>query len=171
MRNVWNTLIAVVVIAGLGLSTQARAQTAADDALGSTTLGLTTFGPITITGGIIVLIVLLTKHDNRPRSEEAVRATELFLKQNSVQLAQDLSTGKGPLVSEMARAMHIRPENQATFSRLLRDHRGELMALANPDALNRAKALQFVQTLVNLMESDAGLRADLHAFAASAQVN
>lgn len=169
MRSFWNLMIAGMVLLAIGFATEARAQVYVEgNPAGFTTVATTT---TTTTGGTVALIVVLVNNNKKPTSHEAVKAAELFLKQNSVQIAQDLSTGNGPWVNDLARSMQIRNENTATFSKLLRSHRGELLALANPDTLTEERAVAFVQSLVDLMESDAGLRHDLHAFASSAQLN
>lgn len=171
MRNIFNSVMALIVAGSFGLAGDAYAQNQTGSGLElllgaptSTAFGLTT----TTTAGVVVLVIVLTNKDDEPDSAEAVKATQVFLRQNSVQLAQDLATGSGPVITELSRAMAMRPESVPAFSSLLRQNRAELVALSDADKMTGARAVAFVRKLVALMKSDAELRADLEALSARA---
>lgn len=125
----------------------------------STSLVLTIAVPITVAGLVIALIWNLSTR----APMEYRRAAELYLRQNNLELAQDLATGQGPMVTELASALEVRRDHLPAFAQLLRTHRSELRELSNPDQLNPDRAESFFKRLVELAGTDNVLKADLAA--------
>lgn len=165
-----SSIIASLVIVSL-ISGSAQAQTEPDpNAAAGGALLTTTSGLTTTSVGIGILIYFLTKKDDSNK-KDAAKAAEYYLRQNSLQLAQELSSGKGAVLGELASAMHVSADNEPAFRELMRKNRSELLALANTKQLSPDRAVQFIKHMVGLMESHAGLRSDLQRWSAGPQTN
>lgn len=129
----------------------------------------TTTTSIGTTAGVVALIIYsVSKKPERPAdTQRAAQAAELYLRQNALQLAQDLAVGDGPVMDELFVALQLSEENRPAFDRLLRQDRKELLAMADLRTLDEGRALRFVDHLAQLMKSDPGLRADLERLASS----
>ena len=88
------------------------------------------------------------------------KAAELYLRQNALELAQDLATGNGPVIDELATGLRISTENKATFAEFLCKDRKELLALADAQKLDTPRAALFVKRMVDLMQADPALARD-----------
>ncbi len=119
----------------------------------------TTFLPLTTTG-VAVLVILLVRDDPKAAQEHA-EVARLFLRQNSVALAQELAEGEGPVLDELAAALGIRGEHLPVFRHAVHQDRRELSRLADPDGLDRTRAMKFVRRLHGIVVAHAGLREDL----------
>ncbi len=171
MRFFSKSGIVAVAVASTLVAGSARAQdtTCSDPSclLPSTT---TTVGTTATTAGIVYLIVTLAS-PKTPAAQSAAKAAEYYLRQNSLQLAQDLASGKGAVLEEIATAIHISAENEPAFSELMRKNRAELLALADPAKLNPSRAVLFVKRMKDLMDSHPGLKSDLSKWVAKSGAN
>jgi hypothetical protein len=162
-------LPSLLVLASLLLPDAARADHQFGNLgnLGDTlTTSATTFSPLTTTGAV-VLVVVLTREQGAAAADDA-EVARLYLRHNAVQLAQDLAIGDGPLVQELAVALKLRPQVRPDFVELLRSHRHALADLADPDRLDRVRALAFVTRLKQLLAAHPVLQQDLARLASDA---
>ena len=160
------SLLPVVLACAVGLASRnAHAQTALDLS--------TTFGPtvLTTTGAVVAIILLTRKDDSKTTKTTAGKSAEVFLRSHHLQLAQDLATGNGPLLSDLARSLELLPENAAAFGPLLREHRKELLPYCDVTTLSTERALAFAERVTAILESHEGIRADLKTVASSNAIN
>ncbi len=156
----WSSVIVALALCSVFAGRPARAQTGLEP-LTTTTAPITA---LATTAGVVVLVIVLAGGDEEKEApKEATKAAELYLRQNALQLAQDLNTGHGPFVEELATGLKIKSENREAFRKALRGHRAELLALADADQLSPDRAVQFARALVTALRSDVALRADLDA--------
>ena len=161
------SLVAVVASLAL-LPAAARAQTSSS-CYGSGCLlsSTTTLGTTGTTAGVVYLVVKVVQNDRDSKAAaEGGKAAELYLRQNALQLAQDLATGSGPVVDELAAALRLSADSRDGFAELLRENRKELLALADPRRLDTSRAVQFVERMVGMMQANPRLAADLDRLAA-----
>ena len=139
-------LVPVLVLAGLVLgaprlaSAQATTGTSGDAAAGMTTLLLTT-GGIALSG--VGCYVITSKGDDKPHRTAAM----LYLRQNALQVRQDLTFGRGPIVDELAAELKVRRSDKPALGKALRDQRRVLLSLADPARLTPERAWQFFDTV------------------------
>ena len=119
----------------------------------------TTFLPLTTTG-VAELVIFLVRDDPKA-AEEHAEIARLFLRQNAVALAQELAEGEGPVLEELAAALGIRAEHLPLFRFAVSSDRRELARLADPEGLDRGRALRFVRRLHGALVAHADLREDL----------
>lgn len=168
MRRLSKSVVAAMIVLGIGAGHQARAQFELFGGVSSTVTTVVT------TAGVVVLIVFLVRKkpaEEGTTKEEATKAAQLFLQQNKLQLAQDLNSGRGPLIDELGTALNLRADNKARFGKVLRTNRAGLLQIAQKKDVSLADARSFTHKLVEIMDSDPALSADLHAYANAAQVN
>lgn len=84
------------------------------------------------------------------------RLAELYLRQHEVQLTEELTTGDGPLLAEVGEGLALPPERLAAFRRLSREHRTELLELADTRRLTPDRATRFFLRLADLRDTAAG---------------
>jgi hypothetical protein len=120
----------------------------------------------TSVGATVLVVVLVMRSGNK--GDDAGRAAELYLRQNAVQLAQDLAVGKGPTVTELASAFQLSREDAVRFAELLRRDRKALLELADVERLDPERALAFGKRLNDLLSTDIRLDAHLDRLAATA---
>ena len=96
----------------------------------------------------------------------APAAAQLFLRSNAHQLEQDLALGAGRSIEDLAALAEIRPEHLPRFSRLLCEHREELLGLARPSVLTPERAAEFMHRVGGLAATDSSLARDGHDFLA-----
>lgn len=63
-----------------------------------------------------------------------------YLRQNELQLRQDLALGAGPALDDLAWIAEIHPDNEREFARVLQQHREELLSAADARQLTRERA-------------------------------
>jgi hypothetical protein len=182
-------LLAVAVVAALlGAPQRSRANTYATTAVATT---------VATTAGVVALIYFLViKKDDKnatppppgtttpppnPNGNENVPpppppnippppntpAAELYLKQNSLELAEDLATGEGQVIDDLAAGLAIPANHRGALSKLLRAHRAELLELARPDKLTEARSVAFLQLYVDLVSHDPVLSSDYQRYLVS----
>jgi hypothetical protein len=121
----------------------------------------------TTTVGIGAAVFLLLGKDGKAEKAdpEAVttKATLLYLRDNHLQLVQDLAQGQGPVIQELASAAGIQLENQARFGRCMQAHAHELIELSAPEALDGHRTLRFLQRYLEIAGADQVLARDLLA--------
>jgi hypothetical protein len=167
MRAAW---IAVMALAIASMPFGARAQTSSTasssgGAAASTSTVLTTVVPTTTLAGIIYGIYTTVKGKDQPAAAPAAaKAVESYLRSNAVQLAQDLAVGTGPVMKDLAAGAAIRTENMKHFGKVLRNHRTELMELADTAKLNEERTLAFLRRVGDIIKADKTLVVDYEAF-------
>lgn len=147
------TLLAPIGAQATGGPTEG--QVAAASAVLSTTIAV----PLTGLGVTIYAIVTTTKG-----AGNAVAAGEIYLRQNATQLAQDLTSGEGPTLLDLASAAEIRRADYALFVAKIRAERVELLELADVSKLNAERAAAFMNRIGDIVKGDETLVASYHAF-------
>lgn len=102
---------------------------------------------------------------------EAEEAAAMYLRDSSLQLAQDLSLGHGPVLDQLAGALQVPVTHRPTMRRLLREHRRELIELTRRELMTRPRAVQFATRFLEIVRADADLASDLERLAASQQLD
>jgi hypothetical protein len=164
MRSFKSVLLIGMVVGFLFTSSPARAQTSTcplDDpscSAGLTSL-LVTIGIPVLVAGLILSLTWNTTSAPVARSAAAV----VYLRQNHNELEQDLATGAGPLVNDLAATLELPADHVPALGALLKAHRGELREKATLKTLNPDRAVDFFRTLVELAKADPKLSGDLEA--------
>ena len=96
-----------------------------------------------------------TTHETLFGSKES---THQYVKHNKTSLQQDISTGGGKTVDDMARMAGIPKVHQAAFGKMLRRHRGKLMELLKPKTMDKDRAYVFALYIEEVMKEDATLK-------------
>ncbi|MFL5319721.1 MAG: DUF3015 family protein, partial [Myxococcaceae bacterium] len=94
---------------------------------------------------------------------EAERWAELFIRDHSEQLAEDIANGHGPVLNDLATVLRIPASHQAKLGVVLQRDASELLPLVQRNTLNGKKAGQFFTRMGQLMRNDAELNADVAA--------
>lgn len=130
-----------------------------------------TNGPVLTTAGVLVTgaavgVVLWLRADAMApkRAAAAGEVTRRWLAANAHQLALDLALGAGPALEDLAGAADIPPAHQSIFGRVLRRHRDELIALCDPEALTRERALVFLERVGEIARTHPALAEDYRRF-------
>lgn len=131
----------------------------------STTTVLTTVIAVLAVGGIVWGIIS-TVQNSRRNEVNAQRAAELFLRENSLQLAQDMAAGSGPVLTDMASGMEVSKGHLAVFNRVMREHRRYLMSLADKSKLTPVRAAAFFREMAALIQGNPELAPDFGRFIA-----
>ncbi|WP_257452557.1 hypothetical protein [Archangium lipolyticum] len=95
------------------------------------------------------------------------QAAQVYLRARTHQLREDLALGAGPTIEDLAAMARIRRENLRVFGRLLREHRTELLTLADSSALTPERAIAWLERVGQLARTEPRLDADRRAFLAS----
>lgn len=163
-----NALRFSALFAGLVLlsSTVAHAQTTptpsaeATAAAASSLLSTTIAVPLTGLGVVIYAVVTTAQGNN---SNNAA-AAEVYLRQNATQLAQDLTSGEGPTLLDLASAAEIRQADYAVFAAKVRAERTALLELADVSKLTAERAATFMTRIGDIVKGDETLAVSYHAF-------
>ena len=144
MRIVVPALVVAALVVGSPHSAlaQATAGSGGDAAAGLSTLLLTT-GGIALSG--IGCYVLTTKKDG-----ERHAAAMFYLRQNALQVRQDVCFGRGPILDEMAAELRLTRAEERQLGVALRRDRRALLALADPAMLTPQRAWLFFETVRKL---------------------
>ncbi|PTL82246.1 hypothetical protein DAT35_20880 [Vitiosangium sp. GDMCC 1.1324] len=102
-----------------------------------------------------------------PAPADVGQAAQAYLRARTHQLREDLALGAGPSIEDLAAMARIRRENLRVFGRLLREHRGELLSLADSAALTPERALTWLERVGQLASTDPRLMEDRRAFLAA----
>ncbi len=124
--------------------------------------GLSTTG--TTVGGVVLVWKLLdaSKEEQSPaRKAAANKHAEVFIRQNSAQLGNDLALASGPIVNDLAHAMNIPAEHKGQLRKVIRENRAELSELARLDALTPERAGELFRVLAVKVQADPLLANDL----------
>lgn len=98
-----------------------------------------------------------------PHLTRAARLSHEYLRMRLVQFRGDVVQGMGPTVEALASMVMLRREHVPLFGTLLKSHRDELLALADPRTLTPASALELMQRVGSLVREDPLLRRDFEA--------
>ncbi|HYO58174.1 hypothetical protein [Archangium sp.] len=102
-----------------------------------------------------------------PAPADVGQAAQAYLRARTHQLREDLALGAGPSIEDLAAMARIRRENLRVFGRLLREHRGELLSLAESSALTPERALVWLERVGQLARTEPRLEEDRLAFLAA----
>ncbi|MCP3139835.1 hypothetical protein [Pyxidicoccus xibeiensis] len=123
--------------------------------------------PVSLVLGLTAALGLYTRVQSRRRSWDApelARAARLsheYLRLRLPQFREDVVLGAGPTVEELAGVVNLRREHVPLFGTLLREHRGELLRLADASTLTPERSLELMQRVGALVRGDPLLRRDL----------
>lgn len=171
-----SAVVAVALSASLAVPVRAMAQTCSPsdpNCVGAVTssasaaLVATIALPVTTVGALIYIVIAAV---NASHPAPSGRAAALYLKQNQLELAQDLAAGSGPVLSDLAAAMELESEHVDHFAKLMQQNRKQLAPLIEPTNLSPATAVQFIETMTDLVRHDAVLAPDFQAYLAHHQV-
>lgn len=95
------------------------------------------------------------------------QAAQAYLRARTHQLREDLALGAGPSIEDLAAMARIRRENLRVFGRVLREHRSELLTLADSSTLTPERALSWLERVGQLASTEPALREDRRAFLAA----
>ena len=95
------------------------------------------------------------------------QAAQAYLRARTHQLREDLALGAGPSIEDLAAMARIRRENLRVFGRVLREHRQELLTLANTSTLTPERALGWLERVGQLARAEPTLQEDRRAFLAA----
>jgi hypothetical protein len=95
------------------------------------------------------------------------QAAQAYLRARTHQLREDLALGAGPSIEDLAAMARIRRENLRLFGRVLREHRGELLSLAESSSLTPEHALGWLARVGQLARTEPRLEEDRLAFLAA----
>ncbi|MBI3183547.1 MAG: DUF3015 family protein [Myxococcales bacterium] len=160
-RNLTIVAAAVSLLAALAphrASAQTTTEAAGSWLILSSSSSTTTAG-VAATGFAVYYLVI--KKDGGEQKARAEKAAEVYLRHNSLQLAQDINLGSGPAISELASAFNVAPAHRKDFARVVRENRKELLELARVDALTPSRAGDFVRTVADRMAAHPALAFDL----------
>lgn len=106
-----------------------------------------------------------------PTEREAERTRELlaqaaadWLRQNAAEVRLGLSSGRGPVIDDLAASVEVPVSHRRLFGKKLRSNRKELLELSSPSSLTPERAIRFLGRIGEIMEGDPELRADLQAW-------
>lgn len=147
-----------------------RAQTTAADntAAAFVTTVLTSYilVPVTVIGGTIYGIITTMRQNQPPPPQRVTRAFQMYLERNANGLTQDVTSGRGPVIADLATVLEIPASHLARFGQVLRADRKELLTLADPAQLTPDRAMTFMRKVGDLVKTDGVLSADFRAFEA-----
>jgi len=92
------------------------------------------------------------------------QAAQAYLRSRTHQLREDLALGAGPSIEDLAAMARIRRENLRLFGQVLREHRAELLSLAQPSLLTPERALEWLGRVGQLAGAEPRLQEDGSAF-------
>ncbi|ATB34170.1 hypothetical protein [Melittangium boletus] len=95
------------------------------------------------------------------------QAAQAYLRSRTHQLREDLALGAGPSIDDLAAMARIRRENLRLFGQVLREHRAELLSLAQPSRLTPERALEWLGRVGQLAGAEPRLQEDGSAFLAA----
>ena len=104
------------------------------------------------------------KHTSLKDAEKAEKLAEIFIRDNSINIDQNISSGEGKIVNELASALEIKPELRLHFGSLLKKQRVDLMSLANIKNLTPKRAGEFIRFVAQLSENDPELKTSILEF-------
>lgn len=127
---------------------------------------VTTLTTIVAGAGTTVMVVTLMdrKHAKAEDVSKAEKLAEIFLKDNRLQLAQDLNSGAGRMINELAGALDIPEALRERLGTTLKANRSRLLSLSDIKDLNPQRAGLFMRTIAELAENDSMLHSSLMAF-------
>ena len=143
---------------------QAQTYNNGDQLLIST--AIVTTGMVTIYGmstyGIVVLIKSMD--ENSARKKRAEELTEIFLRNNSQEIVQNISAGQGYLLNEIASSFEIPVFHWPRFGHVLQLNRRKLLHLAEPHLLTPKRAGEFIKTIAEIADNDTALYSSMAFF-------
>lgn len=130
-----------------------------------------TAGLATTAGLVGLAIYALTPKTDASVDVAAAQTALLYFRGNAHQLSQDLALGAGPAIDDLAHAAAIAPAHRVRFGKTLRQHRVELLALADPATIDLDRALALLRRIGAIVRADETLKADAERFTRKRLVN
>lgn len=146
-----------------GESTEASIEQTSAGSMANITLPLLS---TTVVGGTITLLGLVIWGVAGSARMPIADAAHGWTRSNEYQLAQDLSTGSGPAIRDLAAVAGIRPDHLDRFGELLRRERRELMSLVEASRHSREASLELFRSVGAIARADDLLHEDYVAFRA-----
>ncbi|WP_143196030.1 hypothetical protein [Archangium sp. Cb G35] len=117
--------------------------------------------------GLAFWMIMKAPSAGPPPPANVGEAAQAYLRARTHQLREDLALGAGPSIEDLAAMARIRRENLRVFGRVLREHRGELLALAESSSLTPERALGWLARVGQLARTEQRLEEDRLAFLAA----
>ncbi|WNG55023.1 hypothetical protein F0U59_09730 [Archangium gephyra] len=117
--------------------------------------------------GLAFWMIMKAPSAGPPPPVNVGEAAQAYLRARTHQLREDLALGAGPSIEDLAAMARIRRENLRIFGRVLREHRRELLALAESSALTPEHALEWLARVGQLARTEQRLEEDRLAFLAA----
>jgi len=158
-------IVVLAAILVVSTSTLARAQTTSPEAtlLAYSSLSSTVTLPTTSVGvGIYFTVNAASK--GAAGDVQVAEAADAFLRQNGLQLIEDLAVGTGPALTDLASAAFVSRDDLQLFGATLRRHRLELLEKASLAKLTPTRALDFMRRVGALVLADPRLARSYAAF-------
>ncbi len=92
----------------------------------------------TIVGGVVLTVVLTRKKSDLQR----------YLRDNAVAIREDLGRGSGATFRDIAQVFGVADDDLPTFSRMLREHRRQVLDLVDPRTLDLRHTELFAELVV-----------------------
>lgn len=108
----------------------------------TTTIGIV----ITIGGGVLTTVVLLTRDEKN--------ALKTYIRENAVALRGDITRGGGGTVADLAQIFGVPDKHLKAFARAVRTRRDTLLSLIGPDPIDDQRTERFVETVWQALGSD-----------------
>lgn len=139
-----------------------NSQTSQGNVLSFSSVGATVGGL-----GLAFWQILRTAPVGAPAPADVGQAAQVYLRARTHQLREDLALGAGPSIEDLAAMARIRRENLRVFGRLLREHRVELLTMADAATLTPEHALDWLERVGQIASTDPRLQEDRRAFLAA----
>lgn len=129
-------------------------------------LSVTTVGGTVVGLGMLIWVAVKALAV-APAPAAVAQAAQSYLRARNPQLREDLALGAGPTIEDLAAMARIRRENLRTFGLLLREHRSELLTLADASTLTPERAMSWLQRVGEIARTEPRLEEDRRAFLAA----
>ena len=106
---------------------------------------------------VIVMTLMGKRLVNLQEKDKAEKLAEIFIRDNSLNIDQDLALGEGKIINELAAAFEIKSDMRLQFGQLLKNNRAALLSFATLKNLTPRRAGEFMRTVATTAEIDANI--------------
>ena len=122
----------------------------------------------TTAAGVGTTVMVVTLMDGRRSSfletDKAEKLAEIFIRDNSLNIDQDLALGEGKIINELAAAFEIKSDMRLQFGQLLKNNRAALLSFATLKNLTPRRAGEFMRTVAAKTEQDSTFKPFMQDF-------
>ena len=117
---------------------------------------LTTLATTAAGAGTTVMVVTLMdgRRSSFLETDKAEKLAEIFIRDNSLHIDQDLALGEGKTINELAAAFEIKSDMRLQFGQLLKINRAALLSIATLKNLTPRRAGEFMRFVADKSEND-----------------